>query len=142
MSWRSDHDHSSILRYPTVEYIPLYPQTVARGQLNAPSRQVAGVVICGDSKCWNIIRERYHLNPEISPDTTGHLLVLTVHFIAEDIMYRGHSVIMIGSSRKSWYHLFHIVTRYFYKQHLHFELYEHNGARLAWENFDLSTTTA
>lgn len=115
-----------IFKYPTVQYIPLDPYNERFGSSNKLSNKINIFLFSPSEEAK--LREKLK-QPGIEENYSidnGEVGVLVLNGKVNLIQYRGYEVIMVGSLKPHYFHLFTIADKYFYKDGLIFTFY--NGA--------------
>lgn len=132
------HFDRDVFKYPAVEYIPLYPYTLAL-QREWPGGSPEQVSLY-------VFRDQESLQSELSSlgitfagevNFGNYLVILTLGYPITHAYYRGHTVILLGNPLPGGYHIARIPRRYFYKDRIHFALYGGKAEKLAWANIVL-----
>ncbi len=126
-----------IFRYPAVEYIPLYPLTLAlEPAWKPPDDRVLlyvffrqGLSAAGTSASWHSIDHTGGFQPKVGFADPGYQVT--------SAYYRGYTTILQGESLSGGYHIAAIPRGYFYKNRVHFVLYDNNATKLGWANISL-----
>ena len=122
-----------VLKHPTVEYIPLYPHPIAKG--NQKEGRLRLTVI-KDPTEYAKLQETLGLKNHWI-DLTNSLVVAVMGAEVLEIKYRGFTVVMFARLDPTRYHIFSVTRRYFYKDQLHWQLYDLDGELQVWYNLSL-----
>ncbi len=126
-----------IFKYPAVEYIPLYPLTLAlEPSWTVPIDRVLLYVFL-DRETLDQELNRLGLVLATPVDFSQKLVLLTLGYQVTSAYYRGYTTILQGEKLPGGYHIAAIPRGYFYKNKIHFILYDENADKLAWANIDL-----
>lgn len=126
-----------IFKYPAVEYIPLYPLTLAlEPQWQSPSDRVS-MYVFGDADALEIERARLDIVLPTAVDFNQKLVLLVLGYQVKSAYYRGYGTIVQGDELPTGYHMVAIPRGYFYKSRIHFALYNKNAHKIAWANMVL-----
>ena len=126
-----------IFRYPAVEYIPLYPLTLALEPAWKPpdDRVLLYVFLDKDSLQQELQRLGIVLTTPV--DFSQKLVLLTLGYQVTSAYYRGYTTILQGESLAGGYHIAATPRGYFYQNRVHFVLYDNNATKLGWANISL-----
>ena len=127
-----------IFKYPAVEYIPLYPLTLAlEPNWKSPDNRVLLYVFTdNDTLRQELVRLGIVLTTSV--DFSHKLVLLTLGYQVNSAYYRGYTTIVQGEELPGGYHIAAIPRGYFYKNLVHFALYNKNAHQLAWANINLT----
>lgn len=115
-----------IYPFPAVQYIPLHVTPVCSGTiLRTTTRTQQPQLLIGQEivKWEPILRTEYGLEqiPFPSVDT---LPIVALNLEIDDAKYRSFYVTMTGRKSPGRYHIYTLPGKYFYKNHLFFELFD------------------
>lgn len=126
-----------IFRYPAVEYIPLYPLTLAlEPTWRLPSDRVLLYAFLDDESLQEEL-DRLGMVLTTPVDFRQKLVLLTLGYQVTSAYYRGYSTILQGEPLPGGYHIAAIPRGYFYKNRVHFALYDKDANKLAWVTISL-----
>lgn len=128
----------AIFKYPAVEYIPLYPQTLAlEPHWTGSSTERVSLYVFQDEESLQEELGRLGLPLATPVNFTQDLVLLTLGYQVTHAYYRGYITILLGNPLPDGYHIARVPRRYFYKDRIHFALYSGKAEKLAWANITL-----
>ncbi|NLG85970.1 MAG: hypothetical protein GX489_01920, partial [Firmicutes bacterium] len=127
-----------IFKYPAVEYIPLYPLTLALEPNWKPSDGRVNLYVFTNKDDLEQELIRLGIVLTTSVDFSHKLVLLTIGYQVTSAYYRGYTTILQGEELPGGYHVAAIPRGYFYKNRIHFALYDKNARKLAWANITLT----
>lgn len=130
----------AIFKHPAVEYIPLYPETLALNPYwTEKSTERVSLYVFQDQEALAEELRLLRLDPATQVNFAQDLALLTLGYQVNYAYYRGYATFLLGNPLPGGYHLSRITRRYFYKDRIHFALYSGKAEKLAWANIALKS---
>ncbi|MDD2630512.1 MAG: hypothetical protein PHV61_10200 [Limnochordia bacterium] len=124
-----------VLKHPAVEYIPLYPYPIAKGRLQEHQDMVRLTVLTNPRE-YEQLQNELQLKKHFV-DFGESLVIAVKNAEVLEIKYRGFIVWTFARLEPASYHIFSVTRRYFYKNQLHWQLYDLAGELQSWYNLTL-----
>ncbi|MGI6129667.1 MAG: hypothetical protein ACOYEO_06210 [bacterium] len=126
-----------IFKYPAVEYIPLYPLTLAlEPNWQSPSDRVL-LYVFTDNNALELELARLGIVLPTSVDFSQKLVLLALGHQVKSAYYRAYTTILQGEELPGGYQIVAIPRGYFYKNRVHFALYDKDASKIAWANISV-----
>ncbi len=124
---------SEIYEYPTVEYIPIFVDTLVLAQV--PAIEPAGITLAelkNADHCRDVMMRLKLAVPNANElNFKDNLVLLCLNAEAQQCHYRAYQTLMVGRVRPGACHLFKLTKRYFYKDDFQICLYDQKARPLA-----------
>jgi hypothetical protein len=126
-----------IFRYPAVEYIPLYILTLVLEPSGKPADSRVSLTVALTNADMQKKLRPLNIKLPSQVDFRQKMLLLALGYEIKSAYYRAHHTILQGKPLPGGYHIAVIPSGYFYKDRIHFALYDQNAEKLDWVNIKL-----